>query len=411
MLNEQSQENKYESILQAEKLSYIWTFNFTLLCLTNFVLFMSTQMLIPCLPGYIMEIGGDQKDIGYVVGAYTAGAMIMRPLAGWLVDNHGRKRILLLGMIMMATASLLYIPARGILIVSLIRILHGFALALATTAMVTLVVDNLPMSRLNEGMGYFGLTSSLSMTIAPIIGFSLIGKSGYPLMFGAIIVLTMLSLGASLFIRNSQTISKTTHPKADVVWSQLLEKKAVIPSGMAFFVAAVYGAVLSFISLHAAERGIFNIGLFFTAMASIMFISRPIAGRWVDKGYLITVLIIAHMSLLIGVTVTALSQSILHFIIAGSFLGLGYGILNPTLQALSVCNVPPNRRGAATGTFFIAFDLGIGLGTILWGYVAALTNYQTMYFFTLIPIAVAGVIFFRHKYSLKNRQFHDEPSR
>ena len=55
---------------------------------------------------------------------------------------------------------------------------------------------------------------------------------------------------------------------------------------------------------------------------------------------------------------------------------------------------PVHRRGAATGTFFALFDLGIGLGTVIWGYVAAASNYQTMYYFTLVPVALAGLVYF-----------------
>jgi predicted MFS family arabinose efflux permease len=53
----------------------------------------------------------------------------------------------------------------------------------------------------------------------------------------------------------------------------------------------------------------------------------------------------------------------------------------------------PLTAGAATGTFFIAFDLGIGLGTIVWGYVVAFTSFQIMYFTSLIPVILAGALF------------------
>lgn len=67
----------------------------------------------------------------------------------------------------------------------------------------------------------------------------------------------------------------------------------------------------------------------------------------------------------------------------------------PVLQAQAVMRTPIHRRGAATGTFFALFDMGIGLGTILWGYIAAASSYQTMYFLTLIPVALAMGLYYR----------------
>lgn len=375
----------------------IWTSNFTLLCLANFVLFMSTQMLFPSLPGYLLKIGGNQMDVGYVMGAYTISAMVMRPFAGWLVDSYGRKIIMIFGMVMMLAASLLYTLAGNVSLMTLIRSLHGLAFGLVSTAISTIVVDSLPIGRLSEGMGYFGLTSSLSMAVAPIIGFWLVGKSGYPLLFLAVSLLTVLAFVSSLLVRNTTAPIRASSSSGTGIWDKLLEKSALLPSGMMFFLAVVYGSVLSYISLYAAERGIANIGLFFTAMALAMLVSRPISGRWADRGGINMVLLIGHLALLIGMVITGLSYIIMHFLLAGAFIGLGFGFCLPILQALAVRDAPVHRRGAATGTFFAAFDLGIGLGTILWGYVVATTSYQIMYFTTLLPVVLAGVIYFKFR--------------
>ncbi len=380
--------------------SHIWTRNFILLCLANFVLFMGTQMLFPSLPGYLLEIGGQQKDIGYMMGAYTIGAMIMRPIAGWLVDSYGRKLIMISGMVLMIAASLLYNLAGDVASMTLLRSLHGLAFGLVSTAIGTIVVDSLPIGRLSEGMGYFGLTSSLSMTASPAVGFWLIGKSGYPLLFSAVSILAVLAFSASLLVKGTAAV-RTSTSSATGIRAKLFEKTALLPSGIMFFLAVVYGSVLSFIALYGAERGIANVGLFFSAMALAMLLSRTTCGRWADRGSIDLVLLIGHLSLFIGMVITGFSQVITHFILAGAFIGIGFGICLPTLQALAVRDAPVNRRGAATGTFFGAMDLGIGLGTILWGFVLTVTSYQNMYFITLLPITVAGSIYFKIRTSYK----------
>jgi MFS family permease len=175
-----------------------------------------------------------------------------------------------------------------------------------------------------------------------------------------------------------------------------------------FFLAVVYGSVLSFIALYATERGITSIGLFFTATAVTMIISRPIAGRWTDRGGTDMVLLIGHLALFTGMAAIGLSHTLLGFLFAGAIVGLGFGFCIPTLQAQSVRYTPAHRRGAATSTFFVAFDLGIGLGTIFWGYVAEATGYQIMYFTTLVPLVLSAAIYYRfrtvHQQFIKARQ-------
>ena len=66
-------------------------------------------------------------------------------------------------------------------------------------------------------------------------------------------------------------------------------------------------------------------------------------------------------------------------IIAAACYGSGFGAIQPALQAWMIDRVAPHRRGVATATFFSAFDLGIGAGAIIFGFIAHFTNYATVY--------------------------------
>ena len=381
--NSQHRESRHEQS------GSIWTVNFTLLCLANFALFISMHIFTPTLPLYLFKIGGDQKHVGYVMAAFTVGAMTMRPITGWLVDNYGRKKIMILGIGLGLIVSLLYKFATHIPTMLVLRAFHGLTYGLFSTAIATMVADVLPINRLSEGMGYFGLTSSLSMAVSPIIGFWLIGKYGFPLLFLVVILLTLLAFIFSFTVRASTTPINAPIHNAKDIWAGMLEKTALPAAGVIFFIAIVYGSVFSYIALYATELGIANIGLFFTANAIAMLISRPLSGRWSDKGGINSVLFLGLLMMSIAMTGISLSHTIKGLILAGAGFGLGAGFCIPTLQGLSVRHAQAHKRGAATGTFLIALDLGIGLGTVICGYIAEATSYQTMYFTTLIPIILA----------------------
>ena len=376
----------------------IWTRNFTLLCLTNLAFFLSAHMLTPILPVYLLQIGGRSRDVGYVMGAYTIGALVMRPLAGRMVDSLGRKRIAVLALVAAVAITVFYRYAASVPALMLVRGLHGLAFGVIGTAIGTIVADVLPAGRFSEGMGYFGLTASLSMAISPTVGFWLVNGAGFSVMFIGVVLMMVLSLGFCLPVQSTDhlvvnrggTVRAATGSRRRK--PALLERTALPASGIMFFVATIFGTVLSFVSLYAAEQGIANIGPFFTANALAMLATRLFAGRWDDSGSTERVLAVAHLSLLAGVVALGFSSSMAGFVLAGGLIGLGFGFFIPTLQSLAVRGVPANRRGAATGTFFISMDLGIGLGTIVSGLVAEFTGYRTMFFATLVSLALAAVL-------------------
>jgi MFS family permease len=126
-----------------------------------------------------------------------------------------------------------------------------------------------------------------------------------------------------------------------------------------------------------------------------MVLSRPLSGRWADRGGSRAVVTIGLLSLCAGTLIVAFSREMMGFLIAGAFIGAGSGFSIPTLQALAVRHVPFERRGAATGTYFAAFDMSFGVGAILWDVVAQLTSYRTMYITTLVPLVLGALIYYR----------------
>lgn len=76
------------------------------------------------------------------------------------------------------------------------------------------------------------------------------------------------------------------------------------------------------------------------------------------------------------------------FLLAGAFIGVGYGSLVPSLQTLSVQQAKPGRTGYATATFFTVFDAGIAAGSAILGVVAVKYGFEYVYMLA----AALGVI-------------------
>lgn len=371
----------------------LWTRDFGFLCLANLCVFITVHILLSTMPVYIVQMGGDTKDVGIVMGIFTIAATLMRPIGGRILDSYDRKKILLAGLALTALVAVIYHAATAIIFLIFIRLIHGISFSITTTATGTLASDLLPRARLGEGMGYFGLTTSLSMAVAPLIGLWLAEAAGFTALFNASIIAAVIAFVVSIIPEYEQ--SKLSHAAMDKVeagWSSFFEKKALKVSLIMFLLATVWGAVISFVALYAQEKGIANVGLFFTANALTMLFSRPFAGRWLDKNGAYKIILAGIVFIGVSTFTIAFSESLTGLLLAGAAYGLGFGFCLPSLQALAVRDVSPFRRGAATGTFFSALDLGIGLGTILFGWLALYTSYHFMYLAASLPVLVGGMV-------------------
>lgn len=379
----------------------LWTKNFVLICIINLFIFTGFQMLLPTIPVYVEKLGGQESMAGLVMGAFTISAMLIRPWAGNAIDSLGRKPIFFFGLVIFILSVLAYIWAPSVLILLLLRFIHGFGWGSSSTAAGTIAADLIPKSRLGEGMGYYSLTSTLAMAMAPSIGLYLISQKGFTTMFmvSATLVFTALLLANFLTYRPLETKAKTQ--------GALFEPAAFLPSLMIFFCTMTYGSIVSFIALYAREQGITNIGPFFTVYALTIAISRPLGGIIVDRRGFNVVVIPGLILVILTMLILSQASGLPTFLLAASLYGMGFGTLHSTLQAMAIKGLPPNRRGAANGTFFSAFDLGIGGGSILWGVVAQQWGYSTMYLWVALPALIALTIYVANMYG-KRAEIQEE---
>lgn len=381
----------------------IWTRDFILIFIANFLSFLGFQMLSPTLPLYVRELGGNDIIVGWVVGSFTFSALLIRPYAGHAVDMRGRKPILLAGTALLAISAAAFAWVGQLLLLLLLRVIQGVSWGLATTASGTVATDLIPPRRRGEGMGYFSLSSNLAMTFGPALGLTIVGLHHFDSLFAcsAALCLTSLLLAGCIKMnpvpglgqRHAATAAEE-HKKTPR-WD-LFEKAALLPTGLTLLIAVTFGSISSFLPLYATQKGVDGIQWYFVVFAVIMMLTRPLTGKLYDrKGHRAifvpgAVLVIAAMTLLSGM------HSTMTLLLAAVLYGAGFGAIQSAMQAWAVENVPPTRRGMANATFFSGFDLGIGFGAILFGFIAQTIGYGNLYLVAIIPVvlSIAGYLFY-----------------
>lgn len=370
---------------ETENSTPLWTKDFVLTTLSNFFLFFSFQLLIPTLPAYTEKVGGDAFAVGLVIGIFTIATLFTRPFAGRALDTNSRGKVLLVGLIVFLFATFSYNFAATVLLILIIRFIHGIGWGITTTSFGTIISDIIPQKRRGEGMGYYGLSSTLAMAIGPVIGIKIMYEKGFTEIFFLGSLLIIITIFISRFIKypKSQNIYKDK-PKIGI--RDLYEKDALFPSALILIFTITYGGIVTFITLYGQEINIENVGWFFTANAIMVLITRPVAGVIFDRSGHKWLLLFGGFSAIISLILLSYTTNIYMLILSAIFYGMGFGTVQPSLQAWTINRVTPERRGAANGTYFSAFDIGIGTGSILLGVVARATSYSIMYRMSILFI-------------------------
>jgi predicted MFS family arabinose efflux permease len=377
----------------------LWTKDFVILSVSNALLFSGFHLIMPVLPLFIADCGGTDREIGLIMGSFTFSAIAVRLFTDAGIGRLGKKPFLILGMLvcMLGTAGYYWADAVGPALA--VRLLHGVGFGIATTMFATLAVDIIPALRRGEGIGYFGLGTTVSMAFSPVLGVWLAAGHGFGTLFAVATagqIVAVLGLGAFSPARVIP-VPRSAPAPAPSLLDRVLERKTGLPAFLSLLTGVAIAGVLAFVALLAKQTGLTAaVGYFFMVSTLFVFLSRLFVGRIFDRKGHAWVVAPGAVSLLIGQLVLSQAAAVPVLLAAAAFHGLGVGILFPSLQAWMVDLVAPERRGIVNATFYNFLDTGVGLGAVALGLVAEVAGYSAIYLVTAAVTALSLAVYAAH---------------
>ena len=352
-----------------------------LLLLTSICLFFSSfYLLFPVLPLYVNSLGGDQADVGFIVGVFTLSSVLVRPALGTYTDKFGRKPFLLSGNIIFFVSPFFYFSASTVCALFLVRVFHGLGLAAFTVSSVAMTADMSPPSRRGEAFGAFGLAAMVALTGSPAVGTWILDHYSFTAVFLTGAALAGLSILLSLLVKEShhhQNNPEGNHPI----------KKVVIPSVIILLCTVTYGSIVAFLPFFAYN--IPSYGLFYTFYAFSSIAIRIPVGRISDRVGRQKIIFPGLLITAVSLVVLSSSNSLVLLITSGTLYGLGFSSVYPTLTALLVDRIPEEARARGLSYFTASFDMGIALGSVVFGFFPLLWIYPAG-----AVIILSGAFFF-----------------
>jgi len=340
------------------------------------------------LPGFLMELGAGEVQIGVISGVTAATAIAAKPAVGHVMDAHGRRIVIVAGGILNVLVCALYLTVTRLgPWLYLVRIGHGIAEAMLFAALFTHAADLLPASRRTEGIALFGVSGLLPMSISGVLGDVILARAGYAQLFVASVAFALASLLCSLALRDQPQGDDDLPARGFLA---AMTQRDLVPLWLLTAVfATALAAHFTFLKTFVLETGVGSVGLFFTAYSGAAILLRLLFAWVPERVGPKRALFPALGALALGFVLLALAGHSRTIAVAGAFAGLGHGFTFPILSGMVVQRARFAERGAAMSLFTALFDGGVLVGGPAFGAVILLAGYPAM-FSTAAAVVLVG---------------------
>lgn len=379
----------------------LWTPNFIFISVINFQVVLIFYLLIIVIVSYsVTKLGASTSQAGLVSGIFIVGILIGRLIVSRLLKKFGRKTTLLIGLAGFLLSSGLYFLNLDVVLLSFVRFTHGFMLGIAATVLGTIIAQIIPLTRRGEGIGYYSMSATLGTAIGPFLAIWLMEHIEFQSIFMISSALTFVCLIMTLVLKIPELPTENpdtqTQTAAQNSWlAEFIEKSALPISFVMLLIAICYSSVLSFINFYAKEVDLLPAAsFFFLTFAAAILISRPFTGPLMDRKGENIIILPAFILMALALYLLSIANTSFMLLLSAFLMGLGFGNIQSICQTIALKNVPLERMGLATSTFFIFLEAGLGFGPFFLGKSLDYISYAQLYGYSAIAILFCIVVYF-----------------
>ncbi|MGO7181822.1 MFS transporter [Rhizobium brockwellii] len=402
---------------------------------------LSLSMLLPSLGTSIANVGlpslaqafdAPFQDVQWIVLAYLLAITTLIVSVGRLGDITGRRRLLLIGILLFTLASILCGVAPTLWLMIAARAVQGLGAAIMMALTMAFVGETVPRAKTGSAMGLLGTMSAIGTALGPSLGGLLIAGLGWPAIF-----LVNVPLGVLTFVLAYRHLpadistGKTDRKGFDMAGTLLLALTlsayalamtighgrfgllniALLSSavfGIGFFVFAEARAASPLIRLTVFRNPVLSASLAMNALVStvmmatlvvapfylshalglnqalvgivmstgpvISILSGVPAGRLVDRLDRSFVVVAGLVAMAAGSVAMAVLPGISGYIAAIAMLTPGYQLFQAANNTAVMADVRPDQRGVISGMLNLSRNLGLITGASMMGAVFALAS-------------------------------------
>ncbi len=363
-------------------------------------------MLIPVLPAMVESLDISELQAGLSITAFSIAAGITIPLAGFVSDHVGRKKVMAPSLILYGLAGVaggvagLLLKERALTTLLIIRAVQGIGAGGTFQIAMALTGDLFTKGSRTKALGTLEASNGLGKVIAPLLGASLAALVWFAPFFVyavaiPIAIFVWVEIKEPPLTQKGQDFRQYIQGIKEVFAKKALPLAVIFLAGM--LVLFFYFGVLSYLSDFLEERlhvkGV-KLGLIIAIPVFVMALTSFLSGQILAKkkpGMLkwATTAGLAFGGVMLALAGTTKEEFLLVGLI--SVLGVGNGVVLPSLNALTTSCTTKAKRGTLTSLYGAVRHVGAATGPPA---VALLIEYgHRTAFWVLAGLAILGALF------------------
>jgi MFS family permease len=315
---------------------------------------------------YLGAIGIPVAWRGFLVGLEPMAAFILRLVVlPWLhVQNALLVTMISLALLVAVSCSYLWVLTVPAMII--LRILHGAAFVLLTSAVIALVVNFIPSGKSGQGFSTLSVATMIPYAVIPPLSELLLPYvhteadvyAGVSIFSVAAFVLLLALRGRISSAIQSLDGVLLRRPSLAEIRDNFHMRAVLLLLVSILFVYLAHATFFYFLKDLSLQTGIGDVGIFFSICMLTMIAVRILGGLIFDRMDKPRLLKIGLCVLILCIIMLPMAAASTPFYFLAVVYGLCMGVILPLLNALLFSASPPALRGLNTNLTLFALDAG-----------------------------------------------------
>lgn len=360
--------------------------SFWLLCAIGFLAFVSYDLIrSPLLPLFAEKLGAGPEAVGFIVGASTLTGVLIKLPSGTLSDHLGRRRMLLLSLLVFATAPYGYGVVHQIWQLVALRFLHGLATGIFAPVAMAVVVDLYSSGR-GEALSWYSSFTQAGRLSGRMAGGYLLLWFGFGPTFLMSAVLGLVLLILFLRFRLNSESAPLTQTTSGFSRREMLrgiqeiaaDSRILITSGMEAAQMLASGALMAFLPLYGLKVGLHpgEVGLLFGIQGVSSILAKPVMGWISDRFGRRPLIVTGQLICAVVMGLIPWTGNLGVLLLLAFIFGFGEAVIGSSTSALVADLCQAQSYGSAMGMFGTIMDIGHASGPIVTGLLIGLLGYR-----------------------------------
>lgn len=135
-----------------------------------FLAFLGIGLVVPVLPTIMNELSINGAVVGYMVAVFAFVQLIFSPIAGRWADRYGRKRMIVIGLVIFGLSEFLFGIGKTVEVLFLSRMFGGLSSAFIMPAVTAFIADITTAHERPKALGYMSAAINTGFIIGPGLG-------------------------------------------------------------------------------------------------------------------------------------------------------------------------------------------------------------------------------------------------